>query len=321
LAIWRIEKFKVKPVAKEEYGTFYSGDSYIILNTYKAPPPSDKILYNVHFWLGAHTTQDEAGTAAYKTVELDDKLGGQPVQYREVQGHESEEFAKLFPKGLQLLAGGVETGFRHVKPEEYKSRLLHIKGTKKAITAVEVPLAGASFNEGDAFILDCGLKIYQWSGKSAGILEKNKAASLARALDEERAGKATVEVFTQDQDGGFPWNIVGGKPAKFGAATPDTTPNATKRLLKVSDAGGKLALTKVAEGSVKKDQLGEDDCFIFDTGHTVYVYVGSKASAAEKKNALGFAQTYLTQEKRPAYLPIVRIFSGGENEPFNASFD
>jgi len=318
---WRMEKFKVVPVAAADVGTFYSGDSYIVLNTHKAPPPSDKLLWNVHFWLGAHTTQDEAGTAAYKTVELDDKLRGAAVQYREVQGHESEEFAKLFPNGIKILAGGVETGFRHVKPEEYKPRLLHIKGTKKAISAVEVPLAGASFNEGDAFILDNGLKIYQWSGKSAGIFEKNKAATLARALDEERAGKATVEVFTQDNDGGFPWNLVGGKPAKFGAATPDTAPNGTKRLLKVSDAGGKLTITKVAEGTVKKDQLKDDDVYIFDTVNTVYVWVGAKASPAEKKNGLGFAQTYLGQEKRPAYLPIVRIFSGGENETFNAQFD
>jgi gelsolin len=212
--VWRMEKFKVKSVPKAEIGTFYSGDSYIILNTYKAPPPSDALRWNVHFWLGAHTTQDEAGTAAYKTVELDDKLRGAPVQFREVQGYESEDFHMLFPNGIKILAGGVETGFTHVKPEEYKPRLLHIKGTKKAVVAVEVPLSGASLNEGDAFILDNGLQIYQWSGKSAGIFEKNKAATLARAIDDERAGKATVHVFAQGADGDFPWALLGGKPAQ-----------------------------------------------------------------------------------------------------------
>ena len=42
--------------------------------------------------------QDEQGVAAYKTVELDDHLGGGPVQHREVQNHESKEFISLFPK-------------------------------------------------------------------------------------------------------------------------------------------------------------------------------------------------------------------------------
>jgi hypothetical protein len=73
----------------------------------------------------------------------------------------------------------------------------------------------------------------------------------------------------------------------------------------------------------------------------VYAWVGSKASATEKRNALSFAAQYLKQENRPPQTPvrgrchffassdpvgflplqIVKVFEGGENEYFNAQFD
>jgi len=89
LQIWRIEKFLVKSWPKEHYGEFYSGDSYIVLHT--MVDDNGKKKYDIFFWLGAQTTQDEAGTAAYKTVELDDYLGDEPVQYREVQANETKK--------------------------------------------------------------------------------------------------------------------------------------------------------------------------------------------------------------------------------------
>ncbi len=41
--------------------------------------------------------QDEYGTAAYKTVELDTFLDDKPIQHREVMDHESDLFKSYFP--------------------------------------------------------------------------------------------------------------------------------------------------------------------------------------------------------------------------------
>lgn len=50
---------------REDHGSFFSGDSYIVLNTYK-DKESDKLCWDVHFWLGKDSSQDEVGVAAYK---------------------------------------------------------------------------------------------------------------------------------------------------------------------------------------------------------------------------------------------------------------
>ena len=73
--VWRVEQFHIKPVdySSDRALALYDGDSYIILNTYKKTPDAGAFSYDLHFWLGEETTQDEAGTAAYKTVELDDR--------------------------------------------------------------------------------------------------------------------------------------------------------------------------------------------------------------------------------------------------------
>jgi gelsolin len=331
MQIWRIEKFKVV-ASKTPPGTFYDDDSYICLNTYKCKDENgketDKLGYDVHFWLGKTTSQDEYGTAAYKTVELDDFLGGAPVQHREVSGFESSLFLGYFNAlgGIRLLEGGMESGFNRVKPTEYRARLLHLKG-KKNIRVSEVPRTMASLNEGDVFIVDNGLDIYQWQGKKAGMNEKARAGQLCRALDDERGGKPEVHVFRQgDSDEKEFFAFI--EDWKEGAAiTADAGDDASwekeskKVLFQLSDSTGALTFAKVADTHIKKSMLKSEDVFIFDIGCEVFAWVGKGASAEEKKQALHFAQVYLKEHKRPQQLPITKVLEGSNSDTFNSSFD
>jgi gelsolin len=327
MEIWRIEKFKVVAVPKETYGTFYSGDSYILLNTYKKPG-GDALAWDLHFWLGTYTSQDEAGTAAYKTVELDTLLGGAPIQHREVQGHESELFMGYFKSGLKLLEGGVDSGFKHVEPEKYKPRLLQLKG-KKTVRVSEVELSFKSLNSGDTFILDGGLKIFQWNGSKSAPPEKSKGAQFSRAIADERKGKAKIWVLEEgdkSSDAADFWKILGGEgPVKSAQEGGDDAEaekgQAVKKLFQLSDATGEMVFKEVASGKIARSKLDSKDAFIFDTGNEVFAWTGKGASPNEKKLALGYAQQYLTKYNRPNWIPISKILEGSENGVFESSFD
>jgi len=323
IQIWRIEKFKVVEWPRDQYGNFFDGDSYIVLHTYGHP---QSLRYNVHFWLGEFTTQDEAGTAAYKTVELDDYLGGRPVQYREVQGSESQSFMDLFDQ-IMIQSGGIETGFRHVEPEKYRHRLLHIKGTMKNLVVKEVPLSCKSLNSGDVFILDEGTELYQFVGKSASVAEKAKAKKIMGALDQERKAQLKAYVLEEEEDGkgqkdvwAHFWKALGGKSAiQDHDPASDTKVAALREMVKISDASGQLQFTPVP---FARSSLIEDDAFVISTGPIVFVWIGKGANPNEKKSAFAFAQKYLNQH--PTLVkstPIVRLLSGSENEEFNSYFN
>jgi len=279
-----------------------------------------KKSYDVFFWLGAETSQDEAGTAAYKTVELDNFLGGAPVEYREVQGSESEKFCSYFKKGLRVLEGGVATGFSHVTPAQYKPRLLHIFGNAKKITVNEVELSGDSLATGDVFVLDNGLEAYQWNGLKADPCEKMHASNLLNELNSERNGKLAKPIIIDEgqEDAKF-WSILGGKTEISKAEHKHKNPR-EKTLFKLSDSTGSLKFTEVGRGKLARSALKSQDVFIVDDGVNIFAWVGSKASPNEKKNALIFAEKYLEDKNLPFSTPISRVPEGKEEDDFTQAF-
>ena len=105
----------------------------------------------MHFWIGESSSQDAYGVAAYKTVELDDLLGGDPIQHRQTMGHESALFLSYFPNGLQLMSGGIASGFRHVETQGdvANPHLFQVQRIGRKTRLFEVMANVSSLNTGD----------------------------------------------------------------------------------------------------------------------------------------------------------------------------
>lgn len=67
-------------------------------------------VFPAPFSTGDFCTQDESGSAAIFTVQMDDFLGGKPIQYREVQGHESKTFLGYFKSGIKYMVRRADCG-------------------------------------------------------------------------------------------------------------------------------------------------------------------------------------------------------------------
>jgi gelsolin len=333
LEVWRVENrrtksdtpdFGVKRWPKEDYGNFFSGDSYLVLNTYKVKvdgKETDKLGWDVHFWLGKESSQDEIGVAAYKAVELDDLLDDGPVQHREVQGSESPLFQSYF-KGITYMEGGIASGFRQVKPEEYKPRLFQVRQSTKTIKAFEVPVKANSLDLGDTFILDAGLKVYVFIGPESNAFEKSKGGALAHNIVSGRQGKAKL---MSEVDAEF-WKILGGtekdvKPANsvLHPEVEDMVVDSEKLVLyQLSDASGKMSFTKKAEGKLNATMFDSNDVFIVDGKAQLFVWVGKGASHGEKSHAMKYAEQYMKDNGRPMTLPVTRITEGQVHHVFGA---
>ncbi|KAL1206877.1 Villin-2 [Cardamine amara subsp. amara] len=320
--IWRIENFEPVPIPKSDHGKFYMGDTYIVLQT--TQNKGGAYLFDIHFWIGKDTSQDEAGTAAVKTVELDAVLGGRAVQHREIQGHESDKFLSYFKPCIIPLEGGVASGFKTPEEEVFETRLYTCKG-KRAIRLKQVPFARSSLNHDDVFILDTEEKIYQFNGANSNIQERAKALEVVQYLkDKYHEGTCDVAIVddgkldTESDSGAF-WVLFGGfapigrKAANDDDIIPESTP---PKLYCIAD--GKM---EAIDGDLSKSMLENTKCYLLDCGAEVFIWVGRVTQVDERKAASQSAEEFLASENRPKATRVTRVIQGYESHSFKSNFD
>ncbi|KAM0951019.1 putative villin headpiece, villin/Gelsolin, ADF-H/Gelsolin-like domain superfamily [Dioscorea sansibarensis] len=322
MEIWRIEDFQPVPLPKSDYGKFYSGDSYIVLQT--TAGKGGAYLYDIHFWLGKDTSQDEAGTAAIKTVELDAVLGGRAVQHRELQGHESDKFLSYFKPCIIPLEGGVASGFKAPEEEMFETRLYVCRG-KRVVRLKQVPFARSSLNHDDVFILDTENKIYQFNGANSNIQERAKALEVIQFLkDKYHEGKCEVAIIDDgklvaESDSGEFWVLFGGfapigkKTVGEDDITLEVTPG---QLYSIND--GQL---KLEESILSKAMLENNKCYLLDCGAEVFVWVGRVTQVEDRKAASKAAEEFIISQNRPKTTRITQVIQGFETHSFKSNFE
>ena len=330
LYIWRIEKFSLIPWPQESYGTFYQGDTYIILSITKK---DDSLIYTAHEWVGQDSSCDESGTAAYKIVELDDYFNREITLIYEEQGFESLIFLSYF-KHLNILLGGIETGFKKVPIEKYHPKLLHVCGVGKCIQVTEIPFEKDSINNEDVFIFDMGLRIVNWRGSKSNNFEKFHGSSVCQKIKSDRNGKPVIEEVEEGEKEdeinklflderiekrNKKINLRSRNPRmKMSLGLPkDMEKGCVKKMKELFDVDQKLELKDV---EFKKDNLKSDGCFLIDRGDVLFIWVGKDSNFSGKRFGVAFARKYQNEEKRNRHLPIIEVREGQLQDEIDECF-
>nr|XP_002128995.1 gelsolin [Ciona intestinalis] len=317
LQIWRIEKMQLVPVAKAAFGTFFSGDSYLLLKTINLKGSSFR--WDLHFWLGKESSQDEKGAAAIFASQMDDKLNGYPVQFRELQDHESPTFLGYFGGVVTYKKGGVASGFNHARTNiSDVKRLLHLKG-KRMVRMNEVEMTWKSFNQGDIFIVEVENDLFQWNGSVSNRYERLKGCEIVNNIkNNEKAGKGKITVLSEGDS--YPQKMLkalAGSPKDIRPeiADDDTAQKPAQRkaatLYHVSSDSGTLQVKQIGTAPFDQDSLLSGDCFILDNGskNSIFVWKGKAASKDERDGALKNAEDFIKTKK---YKPFTRVQVMGE---------
>ncbi|XP_076910667.1 villin-5-like [Bidens hawaiensis] len=313
IEVWQIENSKPVAVPESSYGKFLTGECYLTLKTHASK--SGAFRYDIHYWIGKDAREDEVETISIKALELDVALGCRAVQYRELQGHETERFLSCFKPCIMP---------EESESLEHKTRMFSCQG-KHVAHVQEVPCARSSLNHDTICILDSKNKIFQFNGSNTSIQERAKALQVVQYIKDtyhrSKCDIATIDDgrLMADAEAGEFWGFFGGfapLPRKTTENVAQSTDDIPPQLFCVK----KGQTERIAADSLAKKLLDTHTCYVLDCGSEVHVWMGRNTLMEERKAANGAAEEHLRGQDRPQ-CKITRMIENFETVSFQSKFD
>eukprot|EP00249_Psilotum_nudum_P017143 c26180_g2_i1 orf=638-3619(+) len=320
--IWRLENSHPVAVLGSEKGKFFSGETYIILQT--TVLKSGAFCHNVHYWLGKDTSEDIAIVAAFKAVELDAALGSCTAQYREVEGYETDMFLSYFKPCFLPMKGQLSSGFTEKETDLHQNRLFQCKG-RHTVHIKEVPFVRSSLNHNDTFVLDTESKIFQFNGVSSNIYERVKALDVVQYIkDTYHSLPCKVAIiedgkFVADADSGEFWSHFGGFAPLVKNVGSEDISEFEATLGKLFCVVGEHA-KEAKDSPLQREILDTDKCYLLDCGVKLYVWVGRNTSLDTRKAAILVANDFTVKQKIPYPTQMICVIEGFEPREFKSKF-
>jgi len=342
LTIWEIENFYPNQIEDAGHGKFYEGDCYIILNTYE--DPQGALDWKIFFWIGDKATLDKRTCSAIHSVNLRNYLGANGRTQREEEGDESEEFLEVFGGSIEVIQGArTASGFYTVEEIEYTTRMYRIHEgmfVDSGIHLEPVPNRADSLDPNFVFLVDAGLQIYVWWGKTCKNVLKSKARLMSEKINKnERKGNAVIQIFGQGDETLEFWkaltdlDVTSGHPDEDLAAAdivPESPPvshvkdfkQIIPRLYSVGLGMGYLELpqVEVPGNRLKQELLASKSVYILDCFTDVFVWMGQKSTRLVRAAALKLSSELFSMLLRPEFAMIHRVSEGTESQIFKSKF-
>ncbi|EFA79213.1 hypothetical protein PPL_08041 [Heterostelium album PN500] len=242
--------------------------------------------------------------------------------------------------------------------DKNKNRLIKFTG-KKSIVGRLVELHFKSIRSNCCYILDTGLKIYEWRGSASNKIQHSMAMDLAgRIRNKERGGRPQsiiIEDTKKTNNSTFEsefWEAIGTANGSRPKDIPEETEDEQQKnrvkdilyCLTLNDSDNnntkpspqknskqqqqqqpvgilKGEVIKYAGKMLTKELLSSTNSYVVDCWSEVYLWVGKQTDAQVKKHSMAKAEELLASRKnRPSWVSIVRIIEDGETELFKEKF-